>query len=524
MTQNTISKNIINKIRNSIANDELDAALHQLQLIFIDNPLLDEVIHQAGRFATIRRQIRIGVVSHQEATLTNNQIRVGLIDLLREIENKSVFQNSDTSTSRFYKNIIMFLKTKYENRISQKLANRQPVNLRKTPTDYGASMEASSIFIKYEGIELESELFESFDKARGRMLLLGVPGAGKTTLLLQLSIRLINSQYNKIPIVVNLATWKKEYSNLEQWLLEVLPLELGVNQKLVKQILFENYPILLFDGLDEVKEEDRISCLESIGRYGVDAQRMFVISSRKEEYRKIYRDAPVNLQIEVGNLTIEQIETELLKVGHSQPEALRLLYAIQNDELLRKSVQNPFYFNTLQLLFASGKNLSDLNFLANDENGRKREIVENFVQESLVLGLGIGRGGHNNLKRHLSFMASEMNKQNLVTFELANLTYSWVKLTTIQKFLAFLLALFNPVFAVFAFLWAISIFWVWIPRKIQTSIFEGIGMLYSILLLFFCGSFIIGILVSIISRKTSSEKKNTRPNASGKINYNCLLK
>ncbi len=76
----------IKKIRTLIAQDELIEALEQLRTFLADSPKVDEAIHQSGRFQYIRRQIRLGTVSHAEATLTQNQIRFGLLDLLREIE------------------------------------------------------------------------------------------------------------------------------------------------------------------------------------------------------------------------------------------------------------------------------------------------------------------------------------------------------------------------------------------------------------------------------------------------------
>ncbi len=76
----------ITNIRNLIANDEMDAALGQLQLLLDNSPQLDEAIIQAARFQDIRKQIRLGLVSHAEADLTKNQIRFGLLELLKEIE------------------------------------------------------------------------------------------------------------------------------------------------------------------------------------------------------------------------------------------------------------------------------------------------------------------------------------------------------------------------------------------------------------------------------------------------------
>ena len=85
MTNDAYFKNI----RNLIAQNELDEAIKQLQLLLKNSPKLDETILQSARFHDIRRQIRLGLVSHAEANLTQNQIHVGLLDLLREIEEQS---------------------------------------------------------------------------------------------------------------------------------------------------------------------------------------------------------------------------------------------------------------------------------------------------------------------------------------------------------------------------------------------------------------------------------------------------
>ena len=76
----------LSEIRNLIASDDLLAALKQLRRLLDNSPKLDEIILQSARFHDIRRQIRLGVVNHAEANLTQNQIRAGLLDLLREIE------------------------------------------------------------------------------------------------------------------------------------------------------------------------------------------------------------------------------------------------------------------------------------------------------------------------------------------------------------------------------------------------------------------------------------------------------
>lgn len=92
-------KSFLSDIRNLIANDDLPAALEQLRGLLENSPKLDEAILQSARFKDIRRQIRLGMVSNAEASLTQNQIRAGLLDLLREIEDSVRVTGSHPDTS-----------------------------------------------------------------------------------------------------------------------------------------------------------------------------------------------------------------------------------------------------------------------------------------------------------------------------------------------------------------------------------------------------------------------------------------
>lgn len=80
---------IIAEIRQLIAFDQLDTALQQLQAVFEETPRLNEILQQSGRWNDIRQQIRLGTVSHADATLTKNQIRAALLELVAEIEERA---------------------------------------------------------------------------------------------------------------------------------------------------------------------------------------------------------------------------------------------------------------------------------------------------------------------------------------------------------------------------------------------------------------------------------------------------
>ncbi|MFZ2898651.1 MAG: hypothetical protein WA004_08520 [Saprospiraceae bacterium] len=77
---------LISAIRDLIDRNQIDAALQSLRTLLDNSPLLYEAIHQSARWKDIQGQIRKGTVCHEDATVTKNQIRDGLLGLLQEIE------------------------------------------------------------------------------------------------------------------------------------------------------------------------------------------------------------------------------------------------------------------------------------------------------------------------------------------------------------------------------------------------------------------------------------------------------
>jgi hypothetical protein len=312
-----------------------------------------------------------------------------------------------------------YLKSRYERRIRQKLAEREPVNLRKTPSFTGTSDEGAQNFITLPAEKVPSGMAELFDEARGRLLVVGAPGAGKTTLLLQLALALLERPGKDLPVLLNLATWRSEFATFDEWLRRILPLELGASKALAEKIHHNTPLILLLDGLDEVPEADRASCLRAIGEYGVEAKHRFVISSRVAEYAAT-QDAPVYLEVEVQPLTPQQVMDNLTAYVFLQPEAKPLLNALQTDPLLREAIANPFYLNTAQLLFAAGRKYSDFGFTATDVAGRQQELVERFVEDAL--GRKVKREyPKEKARKWLAGIAEAMEYASIRQFELANM-------------------------------------------------------------------------------------------------------
>ncbi|WP_421795500.1 NACHT domain-containing protein [Haliscomenobacter sp.] len=413
---------LLRKAKAAIAASHPEQALELLSTLKL-KPLDIEITALSARLADLERTQRFGTESFDTETREHNKINKSIIFLITALE-KEIAQSFE-----FYDKIRAALKSRYETRLSQKLSNRQPVNLRLVPSTAGTTPQAANTFVQYSEGQIRGKLAEYYKDANGRLLLVGVPGAGKTTLLLQLELEFLEREITRIPVILNLARWSSEFPTLEAWIQEILPSEMGlvINKKVAGDLVTQNRLILLMDGLDEVKAEDRKTCLEAIGLYGEDPKRLFIISSRIDEYNAVAKDAPVNGQVEVGTLTYEQLIEQLEKVNQNEGSQ-RLLAALKEDELLRRITEVPFYFNILQLLFARGKFLNDFNFSALNITDRKQELEKKFVEEMLRSSTVRGYNPQQILY-FLSFFATKLKQKNIIDFELTHLQYDWCNLS-----------------------------------------------------------------------------------------------
>ncbi|MFK8101000.1 MAG: hypothetical protein AB8G15_00680 [Saprospiraceae bacterium] len=76
----------VKNIMELISKDELPLAIKKLKELFDNSPLLDEVILQSGRYNSLMKAVRLGVVNFEHATISKNQIRYAMLDLCREVE------------------------------------------------------------------------------------------------------------------------------------------------------------------------------------------------------------------------------------------------------------------------------------------------------------------------------------------------------------------------------------------------------------------------------------------------------
>jgi energy-coupling factor transporter ATP-binding protein EcfA2 len=124
------------------------------------------------------------------------------------------------------------------------------------------------------------------------LLILGEPGSGKTTILLKLLAKLINNfgeDFSKpVPVYFNLSSWTRGQENFADWVAKELKERYHVVSPQIVNQLIERQLLLLLDGLDEVKLEDRKDCVRKLNKFIEEhAVTDIVVCSRLQEYEEV---------------------------------------------------------------------------------------------------------------------------------------------------------------------------------------------------------------------------------------------
>ena len=152
-----------------------------------------------------------------------------------------------------------------------------------------------------------------FEDVSRKLLILGEPGSGKTILLLQLAQSLLADATAKeasaIPVVLNLSSWKRSFSVLEDWLIPELRRHYGLGARLANRWIENDSLVYLFDGLDEVSKDHRKSCLHALNGFQTST-RQIVICSRTVEYEELQTQMDLHNALELQVLSTARVKRD----------------------------------------------------------------------------------------------------------------------------------------------------------------------------------------------------------------------
>ena len=277
-----------------------------------------------------------------------------------------------------------------------------------------------------------------FKDMNRQLLILGQPGAGKTVLLLQLARELLNradqDEKEAVPIIFSLSSWSSRDKDFLQWLLSEFWFKYSIETKAAKRILEDGRAILLLDGLDEIKEEARKSCVEAINSFRKSFNFLDVaVCSRTQDYDELKSKLDLNCAITLLPLDDKQINKYLSGRDYA---ALRNL--LHSDPEFKNMAQVPFLLNIMAYTYRDASSINLKGIKSHED--RKKHLFDNYVQQRfrrLTHTYTLQRS-----KRYLSWLSGAMLTNNQPIYYSILLQPSWLNNDVERKIYAILVGLF----------------------------------------------------------------------------------
>ncbi len=265
-----------------------------------------------------------------------------------------------------------------------------------------------------------TRIVEMHDRLNGKMLILGSPGSGKTTTLLELTRDLLYraevDDEHPIPVVLNLSSWTSS-DLFAEWLVDELNTKYQVPKRVARDWVDHDHLTLLLDGLDEVPEVRRESCVSAINAYRethgfVDV----VVCSRTQDYDQLTNHLMLNGAIELKPLSDAQVTQYLARLG---PPATAVSRLLDNDRALQEMGRSPLMLSIMILVYqdASAEELPQFDTL----DSQREHLFTVYVKRMLERRIGEQPYSHETTRHHLAWLAHQMSAQGQTMFFIENL-------------------------------------------------------------------------------------------------------
>jgi DNA polymerase III delta prime subunit len=265
-----------------------------------------------------------------------------------------------------------------------------------------------------------------FDELRGELLILGSPGSGKTTMLLELARTLIEraqqQETHPIPVVFNLSSWAEKQPPLADWLVEELNARYDVPRKVGQAWIDHDQVLPLLDGLDEVRQDARDSCVAAINAYRQEHGLVgMVVCSRVADYAALTAKLKLRGAIMVQPLTDEQIDSYLAQTG-AQLVAVQTL--LHEDAEMRVFANTPLMLSIMSLAYRGipPHELPEQTSL----DARRRHLFDTYVERMLKRRGSDQQYTPEQTRHWLSWLAGRMVEHGQTVFYLERMQPDWL--------------------------------------------------------------------------------------------------
>lgn len=275
-------------------------------------------------------------------------------------------------------------------------------------------------------------IIDVFDQMNGLLLILGEPGSGKTTTLLELAdallIRAESDPTYPTPVVFNLSSWAEKRQPLTEWLGEELRTKYNIPKKVAQQWIADDELLLLLDGLDEVRHENREDCVQVINQFRQEHFVRLAVCSRLAEYENLVTGLRLQGAILVQSLTLAQID-EYLNTAGNELSAVRV--ALHEDTELQEMATTPLLLSVMVIAYEGVSTL--LLPIDSPLSSYRKHVFDAYIRR-----LFVHRGipplyPINRTVAWLSWLATKMSEHQQTIFLIEKLQPDWLKISALIK-------------------------------------------------------------------------------------------
>jgi len=293
------------------------------------------------------------------------------------------------------------------------------------------NMEVETVGAANKTLPKGTKIVAIFDQlGAGRtLLILGEPGAGKTTTLLELTRDLLYRAEQgldyRITVVLNLSSWAAKQQAIPDWIVEQLNSKYQVPKSIGQEWVKQQELLLLFDGLDEVKAEQRDNCVAALNDFNQNYAPEMVVCSRIKDYLALSNRLNLESAICLRSLTLEQVSDYLESID---TDATGLRTLIEEDTALQELVRSPLMLNIMVIAY-QGVTVADLPKTEVVEE-RRKQLFDAYIERMFHRPNRLRveqQYSEIQTKRWLTWLAQRLVEQSQTVFFIEGMQPNWLQ-------------------------------------------------------------------------------------------------
>ncbi|MGL5060842.1 MAG: NACHT domain-containing protein [Microcoleus sp.] len=276
----------------------------------------------------------------------------------------------------------------------------------------------------------KASMVKVFDRAGGKLVILGAAGAGKTTTLLELALVLVSRAEKDadlpVPVLLELGSWQAESGAFADWLIAQLRLKYNISPAVGKKWLSEQKLLPLLDGLDEVEAHHQDSCIQALNEF-IDSEfkpKHLVVCSSFEDYKNCQSRLKLQAAVLLKPLTETKIKEYLLEARSRE-----LWQSIENEPDLLKLAKTPLFLTMMalayeEILIESWKRLTS-------ESEQRKYLLTAYIRRQMTAQISQNPRGKElrpeQMRQWLGWLARKMEQQKIQELSIDKMSVKWLE-------------------------------------------------------------------------------------------------